>query len=302
MVAMTVVLQPVCSAEAAAETSSTGAQLAVVFPQVRQPFQKVYQTIAKGAAEGFAGPTSEIILDADKPATDLESRIADHMVVALGGRGITELQPMTLAHPLVVGAVSRRIPHVYGMSMVPEESLIVTKLRVLAPEVRRVFVIVRSHDNIIDLKSAQLAFNQLGIQLHIHEAEDLRAAAGIYRKVIRSLGSGDAVWIPSGDRFVGNALLSILLQASWKSEFVVFSSNPTHVKRGALFSVYPDNFQMGVRLGELARKIAEGEQQQAGMEPLQSVFVTLNERTSNHLGILLTDDMKEHIDLVLPAR
>lgn len=302
MVAMTVMLQPVCSAEAAAETSSPGAQLAVVFPQVRQPFQKVYQTIAKGAAEGFAGPTSEIILDADKPATDLESRIADHMVVALGGRGITELQPMTLAHPLVVGAVSRRIPHVYGMSMVPEESLIVTKLHVLAPEVRRVFVIVRSHDNIIDLKSAQLAFNQLGIQLHIHEAEDLRAAAGIYRKVIRSLGSGDAVWIPSGDRFVGNALLSILLQASWKSEFVVFSSNPTHVKRGALFSVYPDNFQMGVRLGELARKIAEGEQQQAGMEPLQSVFVTLNERTSNHLGILLTDDMKEHIDLVLPAR
>ena len=302
MVAMTVMLQPVCSAEAAAETSSPGAQLAVVFPQVRQPFQKVYQTIAKGAAEGFAGPTSEIILDADKPATDLESRIADHMVVALGGRGITELQPMTLAHQLVVGAVSRRIPHVYGMSMVPEESLIVTKLHVLAPEVRRVFVIVRSHDNIIDPKSAQLAFNQLGIQLHIHEAEDLRAAAGIYRKVIRSLGSGDAVWIPSGDRFVGNALLSILLQASWKSEFVVFSSNPTHVKRGALFSVYPDNFQMGVRLGELARKIAEGEQQQAGMEPLQSVFVTLNERTSNHLGILLTDDMKEHIDLVLPAR
>ena len=299
---MTVMLQPVCSAEAAAETSSPGAQLAVVFPQVRQPFQKVYQTIAKGAAEGFAGPTSEIILDADKPATDLESRIADHMVVALGGRGITELQPMTLAHPLVVGAVSRRIPHVYGMSMVPEESLIVTKLHVLAPEVRRVFVIVRSHDNIIDPKSAQLAFNQLGIQLHIHEAEDLRAAAGIYRKVIRSLGSGDAVWIPSGDRFVGNALLSILLQASWKSEFVVFSSNPTHVKRGALFSVYPDNFQMGVRLGELARKIAEGEQQQAGMEPLQSVFVTLNERTSNHLGILLTDDMKQHIDLVLPAR
>ena len=302
MVAMTVMLQPVCSAEAAAETSSPGAQLAVVFHQVRQHFQKVYQTIAKGAAEGFAGPTSEIILDADKPATDLESRIADHMVVALGGRGITELQPMTLAHPLVVGAVSLRIPHVYGMSMVPEESLIVTKLHVLAPEVRRVFVIVRSHDNIIDPKSAQLAFNQLGIQLHIHEAEDLRAAAGIYRKVIRSLGSGDAVWIPSGDRFVGNALLSILLQASWKSEFVVFSSNPTHVKRGALFSVYPDNFQMGVRLGELARKIAEGEQQQAGMEPLQSVFVTLNERTSNHLGILLTDDMKEHIDLVLPAR
>jgi putative ABC transport system substrate-binding protein len=298
---MTVVLQPAFSTDITTE-GSAAAELAVVFPQVRQPFLKVYQTIAKGAAEGFAGPTSEIILDTDKPATDLESRIGNHMVVALGGRGVTQLQPIQLAHPLVVGAVSRRIPHVYGMSMVPEESVIVTKLHVLAPETKRVFVVVRADDPIIDLKSAQLAFNQLGIQLLIHRAQDLRAAAGIYRKVIRTLGTGDAVWIPSGDRFVGNALLSILLQASWKSEFVVFSSNPTHVKRGALFSVYPDNFQMGVRLGQLARTIAEGGQQPAGMEPLQSVFVTLNERTSNHLGILLTDDMKEHIDLVLPAR
>ena len=299
---MTVALQPAVSAEITADVSAQGAQLAVVFPQVRQPFMKVYQTIAKGAAEGFAGPTSEIILDEQKSATELASQIGDQVVVALGGRGVTQLQPIELTHPLVVGAVSRRMSHVYGMSMIPEESVIVTKLHALAPDTSRVFVVVRTNDNIIDLKAAQLAFNQLGIQLIIHEVEDLRAAAGIYRKVIRSLGPGDGVWIPSGDRFVGNALLSILLQASWKSEFVVFSSNPTHVKRGALFSVYQDNFQMGVRLGELARKIAEGEQQQAGMEPLQSVFVTLNERTSNHLGILLTDDMKEHIDLVLPAR
>ena len=302
MVAMMLVLQPAFSLETTAEKGTPGPRLAVVFPEVRQPFLKVYHTIAEGAAEGFGGPTSQIILDMEKPANDLESRIGNHMVVALGGRGVTQLDPVELAHPLVVGAVSRRIPGVYGMSMVPEESVIVTKLHALAPETGRVFVVVRANDNIIDLKSAQLAFNHLGIQLVIHEAEDLRAAAVIYRKVIRSLGPGDAVWIPSGDRFVGNALLSILLQASWKSEFVVFSSNPTHVKRGALFSVYPDNFQMGVRLGELARKVAEGGQQQAGMEPLQSVFVTLNERTSNHLGILLTDDMKEHIDLVLPAR
>jgi hypothetical protein len=38
------------------------------------------------------------------------------------------------------------------------------------------------------------------------------------------------------------------------------------------------------------------------MQPLNDVFVTLNERTSNHLGINLTDDMLRHIDLVLPAR
>ena len=299
---MAVLVQPAFSSSSAAEANAAEAQLTVVFPHVRQPFLKVYKTIAKGAAEGFAGPTSEIIVEAEQSVEQLETQIGDEMVLALGGRGVKQLAPLDLAYPRVVGAVSRRIPDVYGMSMVPQESVIAAKLHALAPETRRVFVVVRADDNIIDLKTAQLSFNQLGIQLEIHQAENLRAAAGIYRTIIRSLGPGDAVWIPSGDRFVSNALLSILLQASWTSEFVVFSSNPTHVKRGALFSVYPDNFQMGVRLGQLARHIVEGGQQEVGMEPLQSVFVTLNERTSNHLGILLTDDMKDHIDLVLPAR
>ena len=38
------------------------------------------------------------------------------------------------------------------------------------------------------------------------------------------------------------------------------------------------------------------------MQALEDVFVTVNERTSNHLGINLTEAMRAEIDLILPAR
>jgi putative ABC transport system substrate-binding protein len=150
-----------------------------------------------------------------------------------------------------------------------------------------------------------------GFQLVIHEAEDIRSAAAVYRNLMRTLNEQDAVWIQPNGSFVNNAMLSILLQASWEKHFVVFSSNPVHVKRGALFSVYPNNYKMGLSLGRLAQAVAghNGVQKETQklpetpkMQPLDDVFVTLNERTSNHLGISLTDNMRAQIDLVLPAR
>ena len=59
---------------------------------------------------------------------------------------------------------------------------------------------------------------------------------------------------------------------------------------------------MGLSLGRLAQDIAQGNSPQRQMQALEDIFVTFNERTSNHLGINLTDDMRTHIDLILPAR
>jgi len=59
---------------------------------------------------------------------------------------------------------------------------------------------------------------------------------------------------------------------------------------------------MGLSLGRLAQDIVQGNSPQRQMQALEDVFVTVNERTSNHLGIDLTDEMRTHIDLTLPAR
>ena len=302
MAAMVVLSQPVLATEADSRSSESTQTLTVVYPQIRQPFLKVYETIARGAAKGFAGRANELVLVNDRSGEQLQRQLTDKLVVVLGGRGVKQVRAVELDQPLIVGAVSSLLPGVYGLSMIPDAQVVANKLQVLSPATGRVFVVAHADKNIADLEAAQVAFNQVGVQLLINEATDIRDAANIYRKLTAELKVGDAVWILPGDRFVNNSLLSILLQAAWRADFVVFSSNPTHVNRGALFSVYPDNFQMGVRLGEIARQVAEGSQTPVQMEPLRNVFVTVNERTSNHLGITITDDMKEHVDLILPAR
>ena len=75
---------------------------------------------------------------------------------------------------------------------------------------------------------------------------------------------------------------------------------PIHVKQGAL-SIYPNNYKMGISLGSLARDVARGNNVERRMQALEDVFVTVNERTSKHLGINLTG-MRAEIDLILPAR
>ena len=59
---------------------------------------------------------------------------------------------------------------------------------------------------------------------------------------------------------------------------------------------------MGLSLGRLAQDVARDKSPERQMQALEDIFVTLNERTSNHLGINLTDDIRAHIDLILPAR
>ena len=59
---------------------------------------------------------------------------------------------------------------------------------------------------------------------------------------------------------------------------------------------------MGLSLGRLAQDVVQDNPPERQMQALEDIFVTLNERTSNHLGINLTDDIRAHIDLILPAR
>ena len=302
MAALAVLSQPLFAAEPTPRGKESTQALTVMYPQIRQPFLKVYETIARGAAKGFAGRTNELVLAKNQSGEQLKKQVTNKLIIALGGRGVTQALSLGFEQPLIVGAVSGQLPEVYGLSMIPDVHVVANKLEVLAPTTARVFVVAHAEKNIADLEAAQIAFNKVGVQLLINKAKDIRDAANIYRKLTAKLKAGDAVWILPGDRFVNNSLLSILLQAAWRDDFVVFSSNPSHVNRGALFSVYPDNFQMGVRLGEIARQLAEGSQAPVQMEPLRNVSVSINQRTSNHLGITISDDMKEHVDLILPAR
>ena len=78
----------------------------------------------------------------------------------------------------------------------------------------------------------------------------------------------------------------MILKESWARNIAVFSSNAAHVRRGVLFSLYPDNFALGKRLAGFAQNIlSSGDYERRGRLPLVDVQSTVNLRTAKHLEL-----------------
>jgi putative ABC transport system substrate-binding protein len=71
-----------------------------------------------------------------------------------------------------------------------------------------------------------------------------------------------------------------------------------HVRRGALFSLYPDNTELGRHLGSTAvASLAPAH----GLYALRQVLTAVNSRTAEHLGVDLRSSA-QRIHLVLPEQ
>ena len=295
----------ICSSVLALCTSMSASttELIVIYPQVREPFARVFEEIVRGVEDGYQHSVQRVPLAENQSPVDFV-HVVDRQspVLVLGNRLARQVSEHNKEHNVIVGAVNTEFNNVFGITLTPNFDLVSSKLSLLVPTIKQVHVIARPSSGLNDFELATDAFLSRGITLVVHEANNLRVAAGVYRQLMHHLDGDDAVWILPNGSFVNNTMLSILLQESWKKRFVVFSSNPVHVKRGALFSVYPNNYKMGFSLGRLAQDIVQGLPSEQQMQSLNDIFVTVNERTSNHLGVNLTDDVRAQIDLVLPAR
>ena len=80
----------------------------------------------------------------------------------------------------------------------------------------------------------------------------------------------------------------------------VFSSSVGHVKRGALFALYPNNVELGRSLAASAQAALSSAGHAArGVVPLKEVLVAVNLRTASHLGLQL-GARQQSFDLVFP--
>ena len=293
----------VVSLAGAATVAEEAIDLVIIYPEVREPFARIFEEVVRGAEEGYQQEVRRVSMaDNQSPVDFVHVLDQSSPVLVLGNRLARQVTEHNADRRLIVGAVNSEYNNVFGITLVPDAAVVAAKLPLLVPDVRTVHIVTNPDNNLLDFDHVTTVLQQQGIELSIHRAEDIRVAAGVYRDLMPTLSEQDAVWILPKGSFVNNAVLAILLHESWEKHFVVFSSNPIHVKRGALFSIYPNNYKMGLSLGRMAWDIAQGNSPQRQMQALEDVFVTVNERTSNHLGINLSDDIRSHIDLILPAR
>lgn len=281
-------------------------RVAVVYPHVREPYRSVFRSISDGITSESAGSrVYEIPADEDSHAVlrRIDSQPFDAMIL-LGKRGLDLSAQMNVGKPRIVGAVFAQPQDVTSgvtvVSLAPAPRLLFAKLHELAPSVRRIHVIHGSDSNDWLIERARRDAAEAGYELHPQRMESLRDGANAYRELLRRMQSPqDALWLLQASPFLDeSSVLQMVLRAAWDRNLVVFSSNPSHVPKGALFALFPDNVELG---RYLAQQASRPEATQPRLEPLNQLDTAINIRTADHLGLGL-DARDTRFDMVFPSR
>ena len=137
------------------------------------------------------------------------------------------------------------------------------------------------------------------------EAPDLKTAVRLYQEVMtRADVERDALWLPQDVTTVDETtILPLVLRESWDRRLPVFSSSFSHVRRGVLFSLFPDNLGLGRNLAGTALGLAgPSESGNRSVVPLRDVQMAVNLRTARHLGLNFTTRQQQGFDLVFSGQ
>jgi putative ABC transport system substrate-binding protein len=285
--------------------------IAVVYPDISEPYRSVFTSIIKGIEDKAKTRVASYAIGPGQSADDLAAELQRQnirVVIALGRNGLKAAANLDRNISVVVGGVlSVPEAETRGMSvfsLAPDPSLLFEHLRTLMPGTRRVFVVYDPRQNAWLIRLAREAARAQGLELVAQEATDLKTAMRLYQENLAVADpKKDAFWLPQDSVTVDESLvLPFLLQEAWNRSLVLFSSSLSHVKRGALFSLYPDNVGLGRNLADsaLSRLAAGASSPARAVAPLREVLVAVNVRTAGHLGLIIRQRQQQAFDMVFP--
>lgn len=283
--------------------------LAVVYPDIGEPYRSVFAKIIEGIEEGARNTVRSYPIAANIEPAELNAQLKRNgtkVVIALGRQGLKATAGIDRDIPVVVGGVLA-IPeadnrNLMGVSLTPDPVLLFSRLKSLLPGVKRVFVVYNPQNNDWLIKIARDAAKAQGLDLIAYEARDLGTAARMYETAFAGAdGRRDAVWLPQDATTVDEAtILPLVLKESWNRNVPVFSSSFLHVKKGALFALYPNNLELGRTLANSALAVMSGDARKRGVTPLREVQTAVNLRTASHIGLTIGYQQQRSFDFIFP--
>lgn len=283
--------------------------IAVIYPDLGEPYREVFAKIIEGIEDKAGTPVARHPLRSDTDIDSLKSglrRQNARVVIALGRQGMKIASALDSSISVVVGGVLT-VPEneTHGRSIIslsPDPALLFARMKGLMPATKRVFVVYDPAVNGWLMKLAKEAARTQGLELVVHEARDLRGAVRSYQEIFSAFDSHqDVLWLPQDSATVEEgSVLPLVLQESWNRNLAVFSSSFGHVRRGVLFSLYPDNVALGRSLAGLAQEaLAKGNHEKPGMMTLRDVQIAVNLRTAKHLRLNLSQRQQD-FDMIFP--
>lgn len=287
-----------------------GRSLAVVYPELGEPFRQVFASILAGIEDRLGGSVASFAMASNanpaQVADDIRKRDLQ-VLIGLGRGGMRIASALAGEMAVMVGCVvsvqeaeARSFP---VHTLAPDPALMLGRLKRLRPGARRVHLVYDPRVNAWLAKLARDAARAEGLELAAQEATDQAEALRAYTHLLGAADPArDALWLPQDQTTVDdNAVLPLVLREGWNRNIAVFSSHVAHVRRGALFSLYPDNRELGRSLASSAQRLAAAPRSAvAGVMPLRQALAAINVRTAAHLGIDVAA-VQPSFDLVHPS-
>lgn len=295
---------------AAAAALQPGRGIAVVYPDIGEPYHSVFAKIIEGIEEQTRSRVPSFAIGPSPNLQEISSELRRQdvrVVIALGRNGLKFTSGLDRDLGIVAGGVLS-IPeadarNISVLSLAPDPGLLFARLQLFMPAVKRVFVVYDPKQNAWLMRLAKEAAHARGLELVSQEASDMKSALRIYQDILTNADPRkDALWLPQDSATVDEAVvLPLVLQEAWARNLAFFSSNVAHVRRGALFSLYPNNVEIGRHLASSALGyLSSGSQMTGGVLPLKAVYLAVNIRTAGHLGLNLAG--RQGFDLVFPEQ
>jgi putative tryptophan/tyrosine transport system substrate-binding protein len=280
----------------------------VFYPESKEPYRSIYQEIVSGTlkANSVSDNTfniEEFILtsafDAEKIAQELREKGINRVIV-LGRQGFKLAKKLPEQFNIVSGALPIAPNGISGISLISDPANLFDYLVQVAPQVKIIHLAYSTKSEWL-IEHAKKAAIKRGLIINLKKVSSTKEAIEFYNNLFDSnISKKDAIWLPL-DRISSHdkITLPIILEKAWTREIVVFSSKPSHAKRGVLFSTYPDNFALGKHLFEMVNKLAK-KPKKIKFIPLTSMQLAVNLRTAAHLGIKYSAEQQQKFKLTFP--
>ncbi len=283
--------------------------IAVIYPDLGEPYRGIFAKIIEGIEEKAKVPVHSYPIGANAEPAELNAQLKRNdikVVIALGRQGLKAASNLNRDIAVVVGGVlvppEAENRNLTGISLTPDPALLFARLKNLLPGVKRVLVVYDPQHNEWLIKLAREAAKAQGLELVAQEARDLASAARLYEAAFAGAdGRRDAVWLPQDATTVDEGtVLPLVLKESWNRGVPIFSSSFLHVKKGALFALYPNNVELGRTLANSALGVLSGEARKRGVAPLREVHIAVNLRTASHMGLNIGHQQQRSFDSIFP--
>lgn len=284
--------------------------IAVIYPDLGEPYRSIFSEIIAGIEEQAKAPVRRYPIGPNLVVADLNAQLqrnGTRVVIALGRQGLKAAASLERSIAVVVVGGVLSVSETEGrnlmvISLTPSPDLLFTRLKTLLPGVKRVIVIYDPQYSDWLLALAREAARAQGLELVTREAKDLASAARLYEVALSTADKrSDAIWLPQDATTVDEGtILPLVLKEAWSRGVPVFSSSLLHVRKGVLFALYPDNRGLGRTLIQTAREMLTGGERSQGMLPLRAVLTAVNLRTASHLGMNIGYQQQRSFDAVFP--